>query len=74
MKAAWRGSSPTRAPLRAAQRLGRLGQWPLAREGEIARLPGKLGGWTRARDLMPMPTQTFREWWTAREAEQEPGA
>ena len=46
-----------------AQRLARLGQWPLARSGAIHRLPGKLAGWTEVRDLKPVPDQTFREWW-----------
>jgi L-lactate dehydrogenase complex protein LldF len=58
----------TRGRYERLQKLGRLGQWPVARKGKITRLPGELGGWTRARDLMPIPDQTFREWWMAREA------
>jgi L-lactate dehydrogenase complex protein LldF len=50
----------------AAQKLGRLGQWPLVRHGKIERLPGPLGGWTAARDLRPVPKQSFREWWRTR--------
>ncbi len=46
-----------------AQRLARIGQWPLARGGSIGRLPGRLAGWTRVRDLKPVPKQSFREWW-----------
>jgi len=46
-----------------AQRLARIGQWPLARSGAIHRLPGKLAGWTDVRDLKPIPQQSFREWW-----------
>ncbi|HEX8681467.1 MAG TPA: LutB/LldF family L-lactate oxidation iron-sulfur protein [Ardenticatenaceae bacterium] len=46
-----------------AQKLGRVGQWPLARGGSIQWLPGALAGWTAMRDLKPMPKQTFREWW-----------
>ncbi len=49
-----------------AQRAARIGQWPLARGGAIHRLPGKLAGWTQARDLEPIPEQTFREWWKSR--------
>jgi L-lactate dehydrogenase complex protein LldF len=48
-----------------AQKLARVGQWPLARGGAIRRLPGKLAGWTEVRDLKPLPDQTFREWWKA---------
>jgi L-lactate dehydrogenase complex protein LldF len=50
----------------AAQRAGRLGQWPLARQGTITRLPGALSGWTSARDLQPVPQQSFRDWWRER--------
>jgi L-lactate dehydrogenase complex protein LldF len=49
----------------AAQRAGRLGQWPLVHGGKIRRLPGPLSGWTSARDLEPMPKQSFRDWWRA---------
>jgi L-lactate dehydrogenase complex protein LldF len=49
-----------------AQKAARIGQWPLARSGAIHRLPGKLAGWTEARDLRPVPEQTFREWWKSR--------
>ncbi|MCA1718015.1 MAG: iron-sulfur cluster-binding protein [Actinobacteria bacterium] len=49
-----------------AQRAARIGQWPLARSGAIHRLPGRLAGWTEARDLKPVPEQTFREWWRSR--------
>ena len=48
-----------------AQKGARIGQWPLARSGAIHRLPGRLAGWTDARDLSPVPEQTFREWWRA---------
>jgi L-lactate dehydrogenase complex protein LldF len=50
----------------AAQRAGRLGQWPLVRRGKIGRLPGPLAGWTAARDLPPIPRQSFRDWWRQR--------
>jgi L-lactate dehydrogenase complex protein LldF len=50
----------------AAQRSGRLAQWPLVRSGKIQRLPGPLSGWTAARDLAPMPAESFRDWWRRR--------
>ncbi len=50
-----------------AQKLGRAGQWPLARKGYIQALPGPLGGWTAMRDMYPVAGQTFREWWMERE-------
>jgi len=46
-----------------AQRLGRLGQWPLARKGSIESLPGPLAGWSTMRDMVPVAAETFREWW-----------
>jgi len=49
----------------AAQRAAHVGQWPLRRDGTIHRLPGKLAGWTDARDLKAIPKQTFRDWWKA---------
>jgi L-lactate dehydrogenase complex protein LldF len=48
----------------AAQKAGRLGQWPLARGGDtIHRLPGPLKGWTDTRELPAVPQESFREWW-----------
>jgi L-lactate dehydrogenase complex protein LldF len=67
----------TRRRYERLQKLGRIGQWPLARKGKIEHLPGELAGWTAARDLMPIPRQTFREWWVQREragAAATPGA
>jgi L-lactate dehydrogenase complex protein LldF len=56
---------------RAAQRMGRMVEAPLARKDErgvgwIGWLPGMLGGWTKSRDLQEMPKETFREWWERR--------
>jgi L-lactate dehydrogenase complex protein LldF len=57
-------ASPAR--YEAAQRLARLGQWPLVRDGVIPAAPGPLAQWTAMRDLFPVPRQTFREWWRIR--------
>ncbi len=64
-------SFSTRASYERAQKLGRLGQKPMARHGMIERLPGMLGGWTATRDLRPIPPQSFRDWWRSREAKHE---
>jgi L-lactate dehydrogenase complex protein LldF len=50
----------------AMQRWGRMGQRFITHNGAIDRLPGLLGGWTAARDVLPIPKQTFREWWATR--------
>jgi L-lactate dehydrogenase complex protein LldF len=50
----------------AAQRSGRIAQLPLVRGGTIGRLPGPLSGWSAARDLRPLPRQSFRDWWRSR--------
>lgn len=62
-----------RSPARfaAAQRLGRLGQRLVARDGYVSRLPGILAGWTATRDMPAVAPQTFREWWRERERERE---
>ncbi|HEX3940393.1 MAG TPA: LutB/LldF family L-lactate oxidation iron-sulfur protein [Acidobacteriaceae bacterium] len=53
--------------LHAAQRLGRLAQKPfVAKSGFIERLPFLLSGWTKTRDLAPLPEESFREWWAKR--------
>jgi L-lactate dehydrogenase complex protein LldF len=54
------------ARMRLAQRLARIAQRPLVRNGEIRRLPPPLSGWTRSRDLRPAAARTFREWWRSR--------
>ncbi len=61
----WIFLSETR--LRLAQWIGRMVQRPfLGRSGWIEKLPGILGGWTRTRDLRPLPAQSFRAWFKAR--------
>ena len=49
-----------------AQKLGRIAQKPLVKNGTISRMPGMLSGWTKTRDLMPIADQTFKEWWRKR--------
>ena len=56
----------SRTRFEAAQRLGRIAQWPLVSHGWMRNLPGMLGNWTRVRDLRALPSQTFREWWKQR--------
>lgn len=55
-----------------AQSFGRIAQRPFIRaSGWIERLPGMLGGWTRTRDLRPLPQQSFRQWFEKRSAAPE---
>jgi L-lactate dehydrogenase complex protein LldF len=49
-----------------SQKLGRLGQKLVVREGFIEHLPGPLAAWTTMRDAYPVAPQTFREWWRTR--------
>lgn len=61
----WIFLSETR--LKLAQRFGRIVQKPfIGASGWIERLPGMLGGWTRSRDLQPLPQHSFREWFEKR--------
>ena len=53
------------------QRLGRFGQRLLVRNGVVTSLPGPLGGWTAVRDVYPVASQTFREWWRERKPEKK---
>ncbi|HEY7381812.1 MAG TPA: lactate utilization protein B [Gaiella sp.] len=50
-----------------AQRLARVAQRPLVREGWVRSFVGPLAGWGASRELPALPAQTFREWWEARE-------
>jgi L-lactate dehydrogenase complex protein LldF len=54
--------------LALAQHLGKIGQkLVLSKDGVIEHLPFMLSEWTKTRDLMPMPDETFRDWWAQRE-------
>jgi len=53
--------------LEAAQRMARIAQWPFVHKDMITKLPGMLAGWSAARDLRPIPKQSFRQWWRKRE-------
>jgi L-lactate dehydrogenase complex protein LldF len=50
-----------------AQQLARHGQRIFMHKGVIDHLPGMLAGWSTARDLAPVPRQSFREWWRERQ-------
>lgn len=52
----------------AAQRVGRLAQWPFSRRESIERLPGPLAAWTKTRDMRPIQAESFRDWWRNRGA------
>ncbi len=49
-----------------AQKLGRMGQKLVVRNGFIDHLPGQLGNWTAMRDVYPVAPQSFRDWWKTR--------
>ena len=49
-----------------AQQAGRLGQKVVLKGGYIESLPGPFAGWTAMRDVYPVASQTFREWWRTR--------
>ncbi len=52
--------------LGVAEAIAKLLQAPFVKGGVIQHLPGILGGWTQTRDLMPIPKQSFRQWWGSR--------
>ena len=62
-------SSPKR--YERAQQLARRGQRLFVHGGVINHLPGILAGWTSARDLAPIPKQSFRDWWRERQKESQ---
>ena len=49
-----------------AERIGRLAQRPFLRGTTITRLPGPLSPWTRTRDIRPLASESFRDWWDKR--------
>ena len=55
-----------RRRFKIAQRLGRLAQRPFISHAMIRRLPGPLADWTRTRDLHPLSSESFRDWWDHR--------
>ena len=60
---AWIFASASRLGL--AERLAHVLQRPLVRGDVIRRLPPPLAGWTRTRDLKPLASKSFRDWWRA---------
>ncbi|HEX8924710.1 MAG TPA: LutB/LldF family L-lactate oxidation iron-sulfur protein [Terriglobales bacterium] len=54
--------------LESAYKLARLGQGPLVRDGVLPYVPG-MAAWTRFRDFIAVPQQSFREWWKQRDEE-----
>ncbi len=58
------------ANLSAAHALGRMAQWPFAKDGAIHNLPGLMAGWTATRDLPSLPAQSFRQWWARRKRQE----
>jgi L-lactate dehydrogenase complex protein LldF len=56
----------SRGAYETAQRALQRGRTPLQVRGLTNALPGPLRAWTHARDLPPIPQQTFRDWWRSR--------
>lgn len=50
-----------------SEAMAKIAQRAFIHNGVIDHLPGMLSGWTQSRDLMPMPKQSFRQWWADRE-------
>ncbi len=61
--------------LSLAQQAGKIAQkLVVSKDGVIEHLPFMLSGWTQTRDLMPLPEESFREWWAKRKPESSPDA
>jgi L-lactate dehydrogenase complex protein LldF len=56
--------------LESAYCLARIGQGPLVENGVLPYVPG-MTQWTRTRDLVAVPPQSFREWWRTRDSRNE---
>ncbi|PSR32444.1 MAG: lactate utilization protein [Sulfobacillus benefaciens] len=48
---------------RRSMRWARWGQWWFVRHGRIQSAPGLAGGWFKTRDMPPVASMTFHEWW-----------
>ena len=59
----WRLSVANAFMMALANRMGRLAQWPLIREGRFAWLPPPLSGWTKYRTLTGLSSMPFRSRW-----------
>ncbi len=60
-------ASPLSAEALAMRELAHIFASPFMHRGVIDHLPGMLAGWTTARDLEPIPRQSFRDWWRERQ-------
>ena len=61
--------------LSLAQHLGKIAQKLVgSKDGTIEHLPFMLSGWTQTRDLMPLPEESFRDWWAKRTPLNAPGS
>ena len=56
--------------LESAQKLARIAQKPLVHDGVDRAAAGDAGGWTRFRDMRPIPAESFRHWWAARQSKE----
>jgi L-lactate dehydrogenase complex protein LldF len=59
---------------RRSVRMARLAQRLYTHRGRLVAGPGLLGGWTKTRDMPPVASQTFLEWWGTRQQQQKEGA